>query len=331
MSRARKYLTPEQLAEVCARSDLKGALLVAHAWALIFGAMALFAIWPNPLTFVAGVLVVGGRQLGLAILMHDGAHGILMKSPRLNAFVSQWLCAYPVFSETWSYRKYHLVHHAYTQEEKDPDLSLSAPFPISTSSFRRKVIRDLTGRTAFKQRRAQVQAAMGPVDWPLEKRLRHFGRKLGPAIGVNLILLGGLTALGQWHLYFVMWLLPFMTYHQLIIRVRNIGEHAMVPFNAEEPGLNARTTLAGPLTGLLLAPYNVNYHAEHHMMMYIPCYNLKKAHDYLGRNGWHEKMVIAPSYLAMLKDALSGSDDGNQRRTPTLRAGTLPVNTSTPI
>ena len=39
--------------------------------------MALFVWWPNPLTFVLAVMVIGARQLGLAILMHDAAHGLL--------------------------------------------------------------------------------------------------------------------------------------------------------------------------------------------------------------------------------------------------------------
>jgi fatty acid desaturase len=32
------------------------------------------AVWPNPFTFVLAVAIIGSRQLGIAILMHDGAH-----------------------------------------------------------------------------------------------------------------------------------------------------------------------------------------------------------------------------------------------------------------
>ena len=39
-----------------------------------------------------------------------------------------------------------------TQQPEDPDLSLSAPFPITKESFYRKAIRDLTGQTFVKQR-----------------------------------------------------------------------------------------------------------------------------------------------------------------------------------
>lgn len=308
MSKAGRYLNLEDSRWVAERSDWKGAWLVAHAWILIFGSMALFFAFPNPLTFVFAWMVIGSRQLGLAVLMHDGAHGILFKTRRVNNWVSQWLCAYPVFTETWSYRKYHLKHHRFTQQEEDPDLSLSAPFPITKASFKRKIIRDLTGQTAFKQRRAQVHAALGRKDWPLTKRVKFFFSKLGGGILTNLILLAVLTAWGHPLAYLYLWVLPFITWHQMIIRVRNIGEHAVVPVQ-EDIYLNARTTKAGPIMRLIMAPYFVNYHVEHHMMMYVPCYNLPRTHKLLGERGLHARMTIAPSYRDVIRQATSASND----------------------
>ena len=91
-----QVFSPEEMARVRARSDLTGLLCVIHAWVVIGAAMALYAVLPNPLTFVFAVIVIGSRQLGLAILMHDAAHGVLMKTRSLNEWVGQWLCAYPV-------------------------------------------------------------------------------------------------------------------------------------------------------------------------------------------------------------------------------------------
>ena len=114
------------------RVTWKGLALIAHAWALIIGSIALVALWPNPLTFLLAVGIIGSRQLGLAILMHDGAHGCLSADEKANMTLSQWFCAYPIFAETRAYRRYHLQHHARTQQEDDPDLVLSAPFPITS-------------------------------------------------------------------------------------------------------------------------------------------------------------------------------------------------------
>ena len=129
--RARDFLNEDQLIAVRQRVTWKGIALIAHAWALILGSIALVAWWPNPLTFLLAVGIIGSRQLGLAILMHDGAHGCLSADEKINLTLSQWFCAYPIFAETRAYRRYHLQHHARTQQEDDPDLVLSAPFPIT--------------------------------------------------------------------------------------------------------------------------------------------------------------------------------------------------------
>src|SRR5580704_8032954 len=174
--------TPEELASVRARSDVKGFLCIAHAWVVIGASMALYALWPNPLTFVIAVILIAARQLGLAILMHDAAHGVLLANHKWNDPISQWLAAYPVFTDTIPYRHYHLVHHRRTQQPDDPDIGLSAPFPITRSSFRRKMIRDITGQTGFKQRRAQISAALGKPGQPFAQRLETFRERLGGSI-----------------------------------------------------------------------------------------------------------------------------------------------------
>ena len=174
--RARDFLTEDQLIDVRTRSTWKGAALIVHAWALILASIALVAWWPNPLTYLLAVGIIGSRQLGLAILMHDGAHGCLSADEKINLTLSQWLCAYPIFAETRAYRRYHLQHHARTQQEDDPDLILSAPFPITKLSYRRKFLRDITGRTGYQQRKAQLLNALGPRSGRCRSASRIFSK-----------------------------------------------------------------------------------------------------------------------------------------------------------
>ena len=313
--RAADILTPDQVRTVQSKSTLKGVLLIVHAWAVIFAAMALFAYWPNPLTFLLAVAVIAGRQLGLSILMHEGAHGLLAQDGGLNLKLSQWLCAYPVLLDTVAYRKYHLKHHARTQQPDDPDLVLSAPFPITPKSFRRKVIRDLTGQTGLQQRVAQFRSALGDPSLPWRERLARFRAQLGPQLFANLVLFAGLAAAGYWYLYPLLWLLPLVTVYQLVLRIRNIAEHAIVP-DDKDPFRNARTTLARPIARLFLAPYWVNYHVEHHLLMWVPCYNLAKMHRYLKQGPHGERIETKNSYAEILKLAVSRpdrDDDGGAR------------------
>ncbi|HTF74662.1 MAG TPA: fatty acid desaturase, partial [Bradyrhizobium sp.] len=61
--RARDLMTEQELIEVRARSTWKSVALIAHAWTLILGSIAMVAVWPNPLTFVLAVAIIGSRQL----------------------------------------------------------------------------------------------------------------------------------------------------------------------------------------------------------------------------------------------------------------------------
>ena len=284
-----ELLTPEQVQELRGKSDLAGALLVLHAWALIGGSMALFAWWPSPLTFVLAVMVIGARQLGLAILMHDAAHGLLFANRRLNEWVGAWLCAAPVFTSLALYRPYHLAHHRHTQQPEDPDLGLSAPFPVTRRSLWRKIGRDLSGRTAYQRRLEQFRSGLA---------------KEAKAFVANLVLLGGLAAIGYWWLYPLLWLVPLATWYQLVSRIRNIAEHAVVPDN-DDPLRNTRTTVANFFGRLLVAPYRVNFHLEHHLFMFVPCWRLPAAHRALLAMGLRERMEIQPGYAAVLRLAAS--------------------------
>lgn len=295
----------DELASVRARSDFKGFFCILHAWIVIAAAMACYAVWPNPLTFVLAIVVIGSRQLGLAILMHDGAHGVLMRTKAWNDPVSQWLTAFPVFADTLPYRHYHLVHHRKTQQPDDPDLYLSAPFPITRASLRRKMLRDITGQTGFKQRRAQIRAALGRPGQPLSERWAIFRRKLGGPIIANLVLIALFVAFGKPHYYVMFWLLPLLTWYMVVLRIRNIAEHAVVPDN-DDVLRSARTTYASWWERALLAPYWVNYHVDHHLLMYVPCFNLPKLHMLLLSKGFGPKMEIQPDYATILRLATSG-------------------------
>jgi fatty acid desaturase len=299
-----KGFSPAEMAAVRARSDVTGLMCVVHAWLVIAASMAVYAMWPNPLTFLAAVVLIGSRQLGLAILMHDGAHGVLTRTKRLNDPVSQWLCAYPVFTDTIPYRRYHLVHHRTTQQPDDPDLHLSAKFPITKASYRRKFVRDITGQTGFKLRRSQIRNAFGKPGTGFAARFATFRKRMGGMVVANIVLLAILTAFGKPHYYLMFWILPLLTWQQVVTRIRNIAEHAMVPDN-NDVMKNARTTYANWWERAIFAPYWVNYHVDHHLLFYVPCFNLPKLHALLLEKGYGPSMEIQKNYATMLKLATS--------------------------
>ncbi len=299
---AENFFSPDEWKALSARSSWKGIAVVAHCWLVIGAAMAVGIVWPLSIPLM--VMIIGNRQLGLFILMHDAAHGLLHANRTVNDRLARWFCGH----ELNIYRPYHLQHHRFVQQSEDPDLVLSAPFPISPDSMRRKIIRDLTGQTFVKQRFGGLMKKLknrpgGEAVWPLIaaeiKQQRIF--LITNGLGLALFSMAGL-----WWAWVLMWLLPMATWLPLVSRLRNIAEHALIDQNGTDPLRHARTTHANLWERLFIAPYWVNYHCEHHMFTQIPCWNLPRAHQLLQTKGVVSRMEVQPGYATVLKLASAG-------------------------
>jgi fatty acid desaturase len=299
---------PEAWAPFQFRSTWKGPLLVAHCWGVIALAIGV-GVW-QPILIPLCVMVIGTRQLGLAILMHEAAHGALARNLKFNDFLGQWLCAVPVGASLTAYRPYHLAHHRFAQQPEDPDLVLSAPFPVSGASLRRKMIRDLTGQTFFKQRvllplvALRGRAAEGAEAHDYDAMVT--GRSVAAFMLFNAALLAALSLLGVGWAFLALWLLPMSTWFPLVTRLRNIAEHACVEGSADDAFRAARTTRASWWERAFIAPYWVNFHAEHHLFMHVPCWNLPRLHRAIRTTEPGRRMEVAGGYVEVLKQAASG-------------------------
>jgi len=307
----RATLSPEERRELLEIDSLQSWWMIGSNWLLTFAAMALVAWAPNPLTIILALFVIAARQLGMAIVMHEAAHRTLFRNRRLNDWAGNWLAAYPVWAEVAPYRAYHLVHHTRTGTDQDPDLGLAAPFPITKDSFRRKVWRDLSGQTGWKQAKAVFRRDVG---WSRGRNQRSLGmnegqqldvgwHKLVPIAITNGVLLGVLTLAGYPALY-LLWVVAWLMTYRLVTRLRSIAEHGMVP-DRRDPLRNTRTTIASWWERLLVAPNRVNFHLEHHLLMTVPHHNLPRLHRLLRERGAVDESCITPSYLEVVRLATS--------------------------
>src|SRR6185369_16076339 len=94
---AADVLSRDEIRALTRSSNAAGALAIAWTWLVIAASFAALAMWPHPLVFAAAAIVLAGRQLALAILMHEAAHGTLFRTRWLNEHLADWLCARPVW------------------------------------------------------------------------------------------------------------------------------------------------------------------------------------------------------------------------------------------
>ena len=129
------------------------------------------------------------------------------------------------------------------------------------------------------------------------------GRSVAPFLLVNAALLITAILAGVWWAYFALWLLPLATWFPMVTRLRNIAEHACVEGSADDAFRAARTTRASWWERAFLAPYWVNFHAEHHLFMHVPCWKLPALHRAVHGKPQGERMEVAGGYLEVLRTA----------------------------
>ena len=316
MLSAKDWLSREERKTLLQKNDWQAIYEVLFTWSLIIGSFALVINYPHPLSYLLAWLVIGGRQLACSIIMHDTGHFALFKSKRLNNFIGKWLGAYPVLSDLSAYRPYHNQHHIHTGTDDDPDLLLTTGYPARLISMCRKFFRDLSGLTGIKSQIAFTMMQLGILKYNLGKKVEWVDASnrtlktilykgltnLSGPIAANLIIFTVLWAIGYPWLY-LLWIIPLFTSYQLFLRIRSMAEHSMV-IQSGDPHTNTRTTYANPLERLFFAPHYVNYHAEHHLMMGVPPYNLPKMHQILLQKGFYEKGVLEKGYWSLLQKAI---------------------------
>lgn len=309
---ATELLTRAEIRRFARRSDLRGALSVGTDWGIIAAALAVAAALPHPIVIVLSMIVIGGRQLGLAVLMHESAHRALFRTRWLNEHVGAWLCAAPSWTCMRRYRRHHVAHHRHTGTDQDPDLGLNEPFPTDAAGMARKLTRDLTGIAGLRRITALLAMDLGFITYTASvgaQRVRdpEVRRELRAAALPSLArfailqaaLAGTLTLLGHaWliALWWGAWLVPYGVF----LRIRAIAEHACTD-DGDDRLRNTRTTDANPLARLLVAPHHVNYHLEHHLLMGAPHWQLPHIRRRLGELGLLTPFNHATGYRQVLR------------------------------
>lgn len=317
------HIAPELRRTLVSTSDIRGIFAVATSYSLIAAGISI-AAWPGSmqlLRWVLATILFGSAQIGLAVLMHECAHRSLFRSGSVNNWVGRWLCAEVLMQDLNLYRRYHLLHHKYTGTDKDPDAHITRAYPVPMRSMLRKVARDLSGFTGLRtyagiiamkaryfryQLNGKLERDEKYLNAPWHVYVANAARGLRGTALVYAVIVSVSIMTGYWSLP-LLWFLALFTSFQLMLRLRQIGDHGMVADgNCENILKNTRTTDGLLIERLLLAPHKVHLHLEHHLMPGVPCYRLPALREALREQGVFEQEGIAHSrsYLGLLRAAV---------------------------
>jgi fatty acid desaturase len=299
----RKALPKEVLARFTRRSAGRATLSVLQDFALIFLFIG-FSLyyWPNPLVVVPAVILIGTRQHALFVIAHDAAHYLLYEDRKLNDFVGRAAATVQGLSMC-TYRVIHRLHHNNLYTELDPDTALHGGYPRGKAYLAKKLLKDLTGFTAWKTYayflggapalNTSTNVAIRPLDDTSEKLRRDAKSDRNVVIAFHVATLAFFAWSGFLVQYLVLWVLPLVTVVQAILRLRAIAEHgATTDFSS--PLTAARTNLLPAWLAWLVFPHHVNYHIEHHLYASVPHYHLPALHREMKNRGMLESAEVVP-------------------------------------
>jgi fatty acid desaturase len=290
----RQALPKELVQNLTRRNPWRASAAILHDLAVLAAAIgtALW-FWPNPFVILGAVVVVGTRQHALFVIAHEAAHYLLFENRKSNDIAGR-ACAMLQGLSMCTYRVIHRLHHNNLYGELDPDTALHGGYPRGKAYLIRKLLKDLSGLTAWKTYayflggapalNTQTNVAVRPLDDTSEKLRREAKSDRNLVIVFHVALLTLFAWSGYLVQYLVLWVLPLVTVVQAILRLRAIAEHgATTDFSS--PLTAARTNLGAAWLRWALFPHNVNYHVEHHLYASVPQYNLPALHREMQQRG----------------------------------------------
>ncbi|HVW79529.1 MAG TPA: fatty acid desaturase [Mycobacteriales bacterium] len=276
------------------RSDeLWNAAYLGLSWAAVAGSVALFWKKRTPLAAGAAIAVIASRQQALLNVEHDAIHRSLFRNRRLNDAVGLVAAAAPCGSGFRSTRAQHLRHHRLLNTPDDPDGYLhEGPHLETRKGLLRHLVEAFTGIYAVKLlKRREDWTWVDPGNAGKDKR---------DLVLVQLGLWALFAKLTRWWTYPLLWLAPLVTITSGVVVARNYVDHALVGEELEAYPDRRVSVDAHPVEGANFSPYNMNWHAEHHLFPWIPARRLPEASRRLAARTDAPDRLVHKSYLGAL-------------------------------
>jgi fatty acid desaturase len=272
-------------------TELWTAGYLAVSWGAVAAAVATFWKRRTPLTAAAAIAVIASRQQGLLNVEHDALHRTLARDRRVNDAVGIVAAAAPCGSGFRTTRAQHLRHHRYLNTPQDPDAILHrGPHLDTRKGLLRHLLEGFTGVYAIKLLRRRDE-------WVSPEVSRKDKRDL---VLVQLGLWGIFARLTAWWTYPLLWLAPLTTITSGFVVTRNYVDHALVGDELDEYPDRRVSVDPVAVEGAYVSPYNMNWHAEHHLFPWIPARRLPAAARRLAARSDRPAELVRTSYLGVL-------------------------------
>ncbi len=266
-------------------SNFKSAVTLFQQWLWISLAIFFAVYFSQWWSYLLALPLIASRQHALSVLMHEATHGRLFSNKWANDFFADVFCALPIQMLTSRYRLDHLAHHHLNMQDGDPyhfawTQDSHWHWPKTKSQALRIFAKDLLGLNLLRTAPSLVRWSPWSSHFKSldpHRRLKRSERFL--LYGFWGLSLAMITWAHAWFGFFVLWMLPLLTWMVAFVRARTIAEHLALPGQTEFN--RSRHINASFLEKLFIAPLNIHIHTAHHLFPSVPQYNLPRLHQLL--------------------------------------------------
>jgi fatty acid desaturase len=285
------------LATLRTRDRVGNFARLGGTWAVIVAGFAVAGTWPRWWVLVLVFLAMSAQQQTLLNLEHECIHSSFTRDKRRDKAIGIIACASPAGSPWHDSRARHLAHHRLLATSEDPDRPLHDTADKATEwALFRYLGLGLLGGYAVR-----VLLSGAPSTVSKANRLRDFR---------NLVLvqsvMWGLTALlFDWWLYLAVWVLPLITLTTAGHLLRSFVEHGVLTEERPDHDNLLVSIRSNPVELAFVAPYNMNFHAEHHLYPAVPAYRLPEVRAALAEAAEPPRLIRTAYLTAFVRYARS--------------------------
>ncbi|HEX6719701.1 MAG TPA: fatty acid desaturase family protein [Pyrinomonadaceae bacterium] len=266
-----------------------------------------YLAWPLALPiYLFAIFLIGGRQRALADILHQAAHGTLLKNRRAADFFGTVLSGYLVLQSLSGYRFSHVVrHHGFLGDTTlDPDYEQYREWKIcganlTAAAVRRHLLRTLTPASTLNYIKYLLKHRIFPQTENSRERVFRIS-----FVAIVTILI---CSFGYAHLLLFYWLIPLVTTQAWIGAFLELVEHyPMIETQRTFDIYMSRNRRCSWLSSFLLGLKQYDgYHLVHHTFPFIPSWRLPEAHRIMVEDANYNSMNQVYGWKGMLQTILN--------------------------
>jgi len=257
------------------KSIIKIILSLSLPYIFILLTLWQYFFFDNELKYFFSFVIFLLSQRLLNTIVHDCAHQFISKDKAKNDLLCNLFFASLIGTNVEKYRNIHLAHHKYNGSSSDPEYINIENIKNSTEFFKFCMRYIFLFESIKLIKKYYFKKNLIYSNNKISKKILFLILDLKYVIFAQILLLI-IFKIIDIKLY-IIWIYISLTFSPLFSKLRFMIEH---------PGQDSLTvSTTGFFSDILFfAPFNFNYHFEHHAWPNLPPYNLKKLHYFLLKN-----------------------------------------------